>query len=226
MGRAGGMSIGKYHSARKGNNAMAFVPVNDTVSAEIRMTLDGQKIENTLYFHKVGGWEVPDTTDLGGDLLIWWNTYYRVPLSNRVALREIYLTDLSSEDSFTVTQPAPAPAPVGPHDLEPAPNNVCLCVSFRTARRGRSYRGRNYISGFPRDFISSNDLDTAKVEQVITAYEALFPVMSAWGGEWVVVSRFHDNAPRVMGVHQPILAVVVTDPTVDSQRRRLPGRGT
>jgi len=50
-------------------------------------------------------------------------------------------------------------------------------------------------------------------------------VADGLGADWVVVSRFHDNAPRTAGVVSFINAATVVDATVDSQRRRLPGRG-
>jgi len=224
-GTGGRVVISNYHSSRKVDNAMAFIPVPETVCAEIRMQLDGQRIENTLYFQQDGGWSQEEGVSLANDLLLWWTNSFRVPLSQDVSLREIYLTDLSSATSWTHTQPAPAPAPTGSQNLPAAPNNVALCFSFRTAARGRSFRGRNFVSGYPRDNITSNDLASAQIADTLEAYNALFPMMDAWDGRWVVASRYSNKLPRPIGVTTRVTSVVVVDPTVDSQRRRLPGRG-
>lgn len=205
---------------------MAFIPVNETVQAEVRMLLDDQKIENTLYFHKIGGFDVSAGVALANALLLWWTEEFRVQISNEVALREIYLTELSSIDSWTWTQAAPTPAPVGSQNLPATPSNVALCVSFRTAKRGRSYRGRNYIAGIPRDNVSSNEVSAGAATGLVSAYNSLMDLATDAGGQWVVVSRYHNNAPRAAGVHQAITSVVIVDRTVDSQRRRLPGRGS
>jgi hypothetical protein len=42
----------------------------------------------------------------------------------------------------------------------------------------------------------------------------------------VVVSRYHLGAPRVTGIATPVITYLATDNNVDSQRRRLTGRGT
>lgn len=204
---------------------MAFVPVPNAVMAEIRMSLDNQLIENTLYFRPTA--ESGDTSlvGLGNALLLWWTTSYRVKLPDSVSLREIYLTDLDSATGPTHTQPAPAPAPIGLAATPVMPNNVTIAVSFRTGARGRSYRGRNYFGALGETQISSNTLDGATQAGIIAAYQALLSGSIADDWEWGVVSRFTAGAPRVTGVFTPITSVLITDSIVDSQRRRLPGRG-
>jgi len=165
---------------------MPFIPVPETVEAEIRMSLDGQHIENTLYFTKIGGVTLAEAVALAGDLLIWWNTSYAVPLSSQLSLREVYMTDLETATGYTHTQPAPAPAPVGDVDFESEPNSVALCVSFRTNLRGRSFRGRNYVSGLPGNGVLQNTVEPATVAGIVSAYEDLLGVASAAGvsGVW------------------------------------------
>ena len=210
---------------------MPFVPVPNTVMVEVRCELDGQQIENTLYFSKPDGWNAETGIALGGDILTWWTTLMSVPLADAVNLVEIYVTDLSSATGFAVSQPAPVPAPSGDVALPAGPNQNALCVSFKTAFRGRSFRGRNYVSGYAREDVSSNDLSVTRTAETLAAYNGLFPIANAWGGDWVVVSRYSgklpngDPAPRVTGIATPITAVVAVDRTIDSQRRRTPGRG-
>jgi hypothetical protein len=195
------------------------------------MLLDGQKIENTLYFNKIGGFTLADAVSLGGDLLTWWASLYSVPLSTNISLREIYITDLSSATGFTTTQPAPVPAPTGDINTESMPNAVALAVSFRTALRGRSFRGRNYVSGITIDGVIINTVTSTVLASIVAAYEGLFTIASAAGLTWVVVSRFSGvdslgkPIPRTSGIATEIQAVLIVDATVDSQRRRAPGRG-
>jgi hypothetical protein len=206
-------------------NAMPFIPVDNVIEAELRMRLDGQRIENTLYFYKVTGWSAADVPVVFNALLVWWNTYYSVPVSSQLSLNEIKITDLSSETGFAFEIPTPTPKPTGDSADPSAPNNVALCVSFRTASRGRSARGRNYVPGIPKTAITANTVDTVTTTAIAAAYNQLLTVADTLGADWCVVSRRHNNDWRPAGVVSLINAATLVDSTVDSQRRRLPGRG-
>lgn len=202
-----------------------FIPINFTVEAEIRMLLDGQRIENTLYFQFPEGFGTPDIVALGNGLLTWWDVNYSENVCSTVVLREIYLTDLTSATSPTVTIPAPAPAPTGVFGDDGVPSNAALCISFRTDARGRSSRGRNYISGLSNTEVTTNTVASTRIAALKATYEVLFDVAEGATCTWVVASRFTGGVPRTTGLVRPVTAVVVTDNTIDSQRRRLPGRG-
>ncbi len=210
---------------------MPFVPVTNTVEVEVRMNLDGQKIENTQYYKKASAWSSGDLVTLGNSYLVWWVNFYAVFVSSAVTLSEIYITDLTSSTSLVQSTPAPTPHPAGDRASGVLPNNVALTVSFRTGQRGRSFRGRNYISGFAEDQVVSNTVDSGTVADIESAYNALQDVASDNSCFWVVVSRFSGvdgdgvPIPRVAGLTTDITSVLVVDPIVDSQRRRLPGRG-
>jgi hypothetical protein len=81
------------------------------------------------------------------------------------------------------------------------------------------------VPGIPKTAITANTVDSLTVSGIAAAYNQLLVVADGLGADWVVVSRFHDNAPRTAGVVSFINAATVVDATVDSQRRRLPGRG-
>lgn len=204
---------------------MPFVPVSDTIEVDMRMRLDGQRIENTLYFFKIGGWASADVPVVYNAMLLWWNAELAVPLSNQLTLAEIGIVDLSSDSGFSYDIPTPVPNPAGDSAEPPLPNNVALCVSFRTAGRGRSRRGRNYVPGLVRTSVNNNTVDNTTAGTISDAYNELLTVAPTFDGVWVVVSRYEDGAPRVAGITTPITAATIVDHTVDSQRRRLPGRG-
>lgn len=211
---------------------MPFVPVPNTVMAEIRMTLDGQKIENTLYFFNAGGPTVPNMTVLASDLEGWWVTNCAPLLPIDVTLREIVLTDLTTATGLQVTNALASPA-AGTLGQPALPNNVSLAVSFRTAIRGRAYRGRNYIPCLTEGQVVNNTVSGAVVDAWRDAYDAILTVVTGGASDyvWAVVSRYlgvdgdGKPIPRTVGNPEGITAVVVVDPTIDSMRRRLPGRG-
>lgn len=212
-------------TTRRGKNAMAFIPVAGVLEAEIRMSLDDQLVENTLYFKPTPDSEAGTPIALAADLLVWWTVSMAPALSDNTFLREIYVTDLTTATSGAATQPAPAPAPHGGRTGAPSPNNVSLAVSFRTAQRGRSFRGRNYIAGINEPDTEWNQISATLEGLILAGYNELLSAPFSTDWQWGVVSRFANKAPRAAGVFTPITAVTIVDRTIDSQRRRLPSRG-
>jgi hypothetical protein len=205
---------------------MAFVPATDVVQANLRFTLLDQQVENTLYFEFDNGNVQPsDMQTLGTDLITWWGANVGPHVLDDMFMREVYLTDLTTQTAPTVTV-VPGNNVTGDGTADPLPNNVALCVSFRTEGRGRSARGRNYVSGFGENGVSGNTFTSTISNGIRDAYEELLDATTYTGAwTWVVLSRFEDGVARAAGLVQPVTAVVLTDTTVDSQRRRLPGRG-
>lgn len=203
---------------------MAFIPVPETAQFNIRCTLQGERVENTLYFRHAGGWS-SEFLGITAELLAdWYTTGPRSIMTSQLVLREVYAADLSSENGEVYTH-AVANDPGGPETVPPLPNNVALCVSFRTGLRGRSYRGRNYVCGWTENVVNGNAVTAAAAATVQTAYNQLLNLGGSGQLQWVVVSRYADGQPRVTGVATPVLTAVIVDLIVDSQRRRLPGRG-
>lgn len=204
---------------------MPFVPAANTVMAELRYLMNGEQAENTLYFDRTPGTvSAGILPTVGGLLANWWSTAYAPLVSTQVELNEIYLTDLTTATSPTYTF-APTVAIVGGDASPPLPKNVSLAVSFRTAGRGRSARGRNYVYGLTEADVTGDTVSSTTEGSFQTAYNALITALSSEGFTWVVVSRYSNGVARTTALKQPVTSVVVVDPTVDSMRRRLPGRG-
>jgi hypothetical protein len=210
---------------------MPFVPVPDTFLVELRMTCDLQQVENTLWFD-VG--ETPNQANMSDTLdavFGWWKDEIAPLLNVNVELRELVATDMSSATGPQVAF-TPTTDNLGALSEELLPNNVSLTVSFRTAQRGRSFRGRNYVVGLSRTQINASTVIEGVVDGFQAGYQNLIAAAGIVGATWVVASRFSGvnpttgkPIPRTTGIATPITTVVVVDPFVDSQRRRLPTRG-
>lgn len=205
---------------------MAFIPVINTAQANFKYDLSGQTVENVLSFVNL---DDPDSTlleGLAGALLDWANASLMPLLSSNLSLYAVTVTNLSSDSSPSIefTQ-APQAGGVGGTAL---PNNVTWCIQFKTSLRGRSYRGRNYVAGIPNAALDTvNTVSATFATDVQNAYTTLLdPDTLPAGWTWVVVSRYTDGAPRVTGTVTAITSVNYADRYLDSQRRRLPGRGT
>jgi len=201
---------------------MAFVPGANCVQVELKGSYNTQFYENTLYFQctsAVNATNVGDLMDfLENDFLPDW----LIGLSDELFIDEIYVTDMKTVSSPTYSRTL-IPALEGTETGSPGlPGSVAACISFRTANRGRSARGRNYVSGLTENNVTGNAIDVGQLNFLVAAYELLlgggsFP--AAW--TWVVFSRYLLGSPRVAALIQDITDVLSTDITADSQRGRL-----
>jgi len=207
-----------------------FVPCDRVIKIDFRGTLDNQRISNTLYVRKqTGSVAASDLQTVGETARTWWGAALAPTLASNFSLREIYLTDLTSQNSFVLTYTANLPS-VGQLAGATLPNNVSFVVSLRTGQAGRSFRGRNYIPGIRGTDVTSSDpnlLTTTRTNAIVSAYQLL--LSPTYFGDTpyrlVVVSRFSNGQPRPAGVATPVVSILAVDRILDSMRRRLPGRG-
>jgi hypothetical protein len=203
---------------------MAFIPTLQTVRVDALQDLDGQHCENTLWYYSAGG--TLDTVDMAG-LGAAVNSVFTTSMvafhSDSWTYRGCVVTDQTSESAPAVNVPVTPAA--GTDASVSAPNNVSFVIKFLTSGRGRSSRGRNYVVGIPNAQIGGNQVDSFYVAGLVSAYEQLLIPSLDIDASLVVVSHYVDLAPRAAGLAQPVTAISFTDYVVDSQRRRLPGRG-
>lgn len=203
---------------------MGFVPLDGAVQAELRFILNGQQVENVLYFYTADGVSVGEMNNLADMLNDWLELHLQPTQASGAVFNELYLTDLTSQTGPTVSNTA-RNGTIGQMTTSPVlPGNATIAVSFRTNGRGRSARGRNYFIGLAEGNVVGNVVDTGLVTAIEAAYNALLTVVQfPW--TWIVYSRTVDGADRAEGLAQPVTNAIVVDPYVDSQRRRLTGRG-
>lgn len=203
---------------------MPYQPVENTVLVELRYTLHGENVENTLHFHSEDGVTLANMQDLADFVDDWWDTSVRPLQSTAVTYRETYLTDLTTQTSPTYTSTVKSGLAGTDGSASGMPGNVTLCVSLRTNNRGRSGRGRNYFVGLNEDDVTGNFVVQAKADNIILAYENLL-VPALFPYQLVVVSRQFNGVQRAEGLVQPVTNVLYTDLASDSMSRRLAGRG-
>ena len=203
---------------------MAFIPTPNAVRASLEFIFGGQVVVLTLGWHKAAGWDAAGMEALGDSLVDWFDAALKFQMANDVSLESINVLDLEDAAGPSINISGGLPITGTNNDL-PAPNNVAGVVSFLTDQRGRSYRGRNYVPGIPEpSWQDSISMTTGAAAALAAAYADLEDVATATGAEHVVVSKYHDKAPRVAGIATPVTAYRV-DTKFDSQRRRLSGRG-
>jgi hypothetical protein len=203
---------------------MPFVPVVQTALIELIYTLDGQRVENTLYFLGEDPWTETLLSELAEDVVTWFDlSGIQTYMSNQVALVQIVATDL--ENQFGARVDYAIGLPLSGVNASPAmPNNVSITISFRTGLRGRGNRGRNYFVGLCEAECVANQVSIAARNNFIAAYNTLPTYVLENNAHHVVVSRIFEGAPRPSGVTH-LVTQYLCESYIDSQRRRLPGRG-
>lgn len=180
----------------------------------------------------VNTFHVSGAADLGaGDLVTianmfktWYTNSYKTQLPSGVGLTQIQVRKL--------WPPAPlaydlnvSPPETGSKNTTMETANSTLTMSWRTGFAGKAYRGRDYVPGLVEADVTTND----------TVVSSLLVGLAAVGGN-LISSALTAGFP--LGVfHTPLLTPKLLDNTiteiltcvleyiVDSQRRRLPGRG-
>lgn len=205
---------------------MPFVPNANVAMVEFRCLWDDQKVENTLYFDRGSAPGPTQIAELAAVLATWWETHIAPLTSDQVTLQEVVVTSLASETAPSLVYTFSLPAQGGATSPS-LPNNTTIAIKFNTQGRGRSSRGRNYIIGLVETVVTNNEVSAVHAAALQAAYQELFLTLGDMTNPWVwvVYSRFADGNPRATGLAQAVSSVSFSDRIVDSQRRRLPGRG-
>lgn len=204
---------------------MPFIPAIFTAEVEFRYLQSGQNTENRMFFEFVSDPSVTDMANLASQLYDWWDDHLK-PLQNTLTqLREIYITNLTTGFSPTYTF-VPSVSSFGTLAGSVLPNNSTITISFRTEGRGRSSRGRNYAVGLVEPILGVGGQTVLQsfADDLVAAYNVLLtPPATDW--TWSIVSFYVNGLARAEGLVIPVQAATVVNLDLDSQRRRLPGRG-
>jgi len=199
---------------------MAFQPVPNTVSAEIRYDLWGKQIENVLHFRYTGAYTGANLDALSAAIDAWVVASWLPLFSTTLVYRETFVRGLTSAtDVFSVN--ATGAGENGALNAGNA-NNMSKALKFGTGNTGRNARGRLFVPVIPQEkLVTDNYVPQEWVDDLITAIDTLIAAADAIGWTMVVVSRFLDGIKRAIGVVYPITNVSVTNLTTDSMRGRM-----
>lgn len=213
------------NARRTRNNAMARITTPDTVEVEMRFLLDGQQVENVFHVTRVANWDEAAMIVLASTFKDWWNVNLKPQVPTTLSLRSIRVTDLESLSGPSIEYTTGLPL-AGTSAGLALPNGVSMVVRWLTALRGRSFRGRTYHLQLTEGGVDGNTINSGQVTTYTNNYQALLtlintaiPAMSL-----CVLSEVSGGLPRANGICTVITGLSI-DSTVDSQRRRIPGRG-
>jgi len=202
---------------------MPVLPVPQAALTQCMGVVDNQLTIIDLSWVNSGSVTPTNLNQLVNDVGTWFTDVFTPQLSSDWASTRVVGTDLSDLTGPRIDVANPA---TGGVSGEAAPNNVAACISFRTAQRGRSSRGRNFIPGIPNSLITLNTLADAFVSNMSIVYENLIGAgLFSAGWQWCVVSRFFQNAQRNPPLTIPITNVIFVTNKVRSMRTREVGKG-
>lgn len=202
---------------------MAFQPVPNVGSFALCYTLQGQQVQNVFHLLNDSPFDEVSLALACDVLKTWWSAGYRSNCSSAVSLVRIIARGLDSDSSPSIEYTNGLPL-AGTGSSPAMPGNVTVAVKLGTSLGGRSYRGRSYFVGLQQSQVSGNQLSAGTGTTITAIYNELRDALDSTPWELVVVSRFHANAERAVGIATPIVSTYV-DGNLDSQRRRLNNRG-
>lgn len=204
---------------------MAFQPAPGIIKVVMEFAQGGQSAVNIFHVKSdtiIGTGLLEDIVNLFDQ---WWEDELQDIVSSEVSLVGISARDLSEEFAafYELGTGLPDTGTVGTPVL---PFNCTACVSWRTGLTGRSTRGRTYHVGLHESAAAGGFLTSPAQVSLQAAYSALIPWLPDNNPDLklVVLSRVQNGVPLAEALAYEILTATV-DQALDSQRRRLPGRG-
>lgn len=202
---------------------MPFVPAAQTAEFAVDMLLRGEAITNIIHLRMspMASWTSSLLTSAAAVIGVNWGATVMPHVGGNCELIGVRGRDLAVEGGAAGSW-APVFPIAGSMSGETLPNNVAICYTKRTERTGRSYRGRLYLGGLVESQVNGNFLATGVPALIGDIFNDLIETFSSEALVWVLVSKFHNGAPRVTADVTEVTSVVLRDFRVDSMRSRLP----
>lgn len=203
-----------------------FIPVPNVAQVELVFQISSAIAENIFHVRKSSPYSAADLIALRNLVDNWDSTSYASRRSNTVSLFRIISKALDSLGSPVDDYGLPTPR-FGGTAASAVTNNTAFALKKATGLTGRSFRGRLYFVGLPATVVEAGTQTVSAVAAnlIVAALNTLITSLAAAGHTLGVVSYMSNGAWRSEGLFTPVTGWVYTDRVLDSQRRRLPGRG-
>lgn len=205
---------------------MAFIPVPYCAQVNIIQQLSGEDVENVFYVsHLTPDWSPVELVDVASYFISYWSANIMPLLATEFSFQKVRVRDLNNagEDGY---EQAVSPIVTGAVGGGAMPGSAALAVKKSTGLVGRSHRGRVYMSGLVKPNVTINLVNQAWVTQIVGELQNMIGDINGTLGDVKLahVSRYTNGLPRIQGAYWDIVSFTA-DNRLDSQRRRLAGRG-
>lgn len=203
---------------------MAFIPAPNAIRLCLQAVWTGQIVEICIGILKNSAVTGADLATVTTDMEAWRVSDFRNIVSTDVTFTQWYALSLTTATSPSLITPITANVQ-GLDVPGTVPNNTSVVTTFQTALRGRSYRGRSYLFGMSAaNLFSATEVDPAFAAFINSTMANIATALSS-GFQHVVLSYQNNGAIRSTAARTPVTAYR-TENRLDSQRRRLEGRGS
>jgi hypothetical protein len=207
---------------------VAFQPIPNTAKILLQGSIEGQLCENVFYAQQGAPYDSSSLATLA-DAVASWMTDPTTLGNYGTGFRFTGVKVISMEDDTGLQVEVPVLGAFGTAAGRQVPNNVAVAIHKIGTVGGRHGKGRVYHPAITDTFMADvNTLTTASAEALCDLYRGLRDVVAAIPGAATVLGYaelVNAGVPLAIGVFIQILDFACRDLTVDSQRRRLPGRG-
>lgn len=187
------------------------------VRVAVIMAHDTRQVVNTFHVEKATTWALTDLVALANAVQTWWNTYYKLMVPAVFSLTQIQVRVLNPAIPLAFDLNVSPPI-AGTRGGNSEAGNVSLSMSERTGLAGRKFRGRMYLGGVSETDANANDTVTSAL--VTLAANAMANLIAGALPANQFLTLFH----RQSNSFTDVISYVIEN-VIDSQRRRLPGRG-
>lgn len=199
---------------------MAFIPLVDGCRAVIEYeTLNAQWTINP-WFYKLN-FDETDQENLAAALDTWASSDLTDNLSGTTSYNKVTTYDMNSSGGRVIVDDTSSGA-AGELATAGVALNVTACVTLRTNTRGRSGRGRMYISGLAESEVDERYIALQRRTDIENDIGDMKTAIEALGWTWIVASFQQDGVTLNPGVARPITSWEIRVASVASQRRRVP----
>lgn len=196
---------------------MAFTPIRGTVlttwtghrGTDLRQMVTGFKVNGAAP-------TATDLANLNGELITNVLPKLRAVSCNDLTWEAVSSRWMDVPNGAEVSTPILANGQ-GTRAGNSSPGNVAYAVSWRTGQSGRSFRGRSYLTNLAEGDTNGDTIVSGLLSLIVSF--ALEAIIARVAGKFTPAV-----ASRSLQGSTPIQTAVF-EPTLDSQRRRLAGRG-
>lgn len=197
---------------------MAFIPTPHGARAVVLWTKGTENFSYVFYATKPG-FDSSDLENLAAVIDGWHTAAHMTLFSSGVTYSGTVCYDARTIDGETAA--AIANTRAGGNASEVAPINTAICVTLRTTGRGRSARGRKYITGFGEGGLNAGEWTQLYRDSALAYVNGIHGAINGAGWTHVIRSIQSNNQPVNPAVVRAVDTLLVRNGKVATQRRRV-----
>lgn len=198
---------------------MAFVAVPNAAKCVVRFSAPQGFWTNTFWFSRAD-YDDSHLDGLAALVGASWGVQIAAAISSQHAYVETVAYDMRTADGHII-QDSVGAAAGGDGATGPIPVSAAMVLTLYTANRGRSGRGRVYVTGFTESKWTTTGYEAASISAVEAAMTTmnLDAIAETW--QPCVCSRQLNGVVRTTPLMQPITTFEVRSGREGNQRRRV-----